>query len=391
MKITDNGQIDKDCLLYIFKQVSLIDLTRCKFDYGTTDKGIWMNAELNGHIVDAIEYDGNLFSVMDNDGTFNYLNPMKEAFDAMEDYASQFKALPTADKEQNWTLDYVKKKCTELLQKYHYKDYTTQKADAPERHIISSLNELKAWIETTVSQNQLKNSSDKVDIGLYSGYMNCLNKVSTIMQELNQQPDAPEEGKVTLTEVEGILNKHLRKCNDLGFLKQSKPDAYKCILDAMAECLELKTGEVDNFLRMHPEFRCLDVIGKFKNQSVKEGKKPALQEMIEIMEEGATAEEILKGRIGELDYPELKEFGFLSKILAAMEAYKNQSAPTEDKWIEGLPDKNGYYICWCIDPEEPGLIHYNKSTDWQNGFYNNRVTHYKKISAPPKTPITLTN
>lgn len=55
-------------------------------------------------------------------------------------------------------------------------------------------------------------------------------------------------------------------------------------------------------------------------------------------------------------------------------------------WIsvkERLPEKNGYYITWCIMPNEPGLIHYNQKSGWQNGFYNDRVTHWAEIK-PPK-------
>lgn len=57
-------------------------------------------------------------------------------------------------------------------------------------------------------------------------------------------------------------------------------------------------------------------------------------------------------------------------------------------WIKGnYPDKNGYYICWCTNPEEPGLIHFHKDTGWQNGFYNDRVIHYIKVTAPDSTPV----
>ena len=67
--------------------------------------------------------------------------------------------------------------------------------------------------------------------------------------------------------------------------------------------------------------------------------------------------------------------------LNAMEEYGNL-----DKWISidgNRPDHNGYFICWLTMPEEPGLIHYHKDTGWGNGFYNDRVTHYRIIN-PPK-------
>lgn len=62
---------------------------------------------------------------------------------------------------------------------------------------------------------------------------------------------------------------------------------------------------------------------------------------------------------------------------------------TSDGWIrveDGLPDDTGYYICWCDN--EPGLIHYHKETGWQNGFYNDIVTHWK-IILPPSPNQTI--
>jgi len=67
-------------------------------------------------------------------------------------------------------------------------------------------------------------------------------------------------------------------------------------------------------------------------------------------------------------------------IYSAMEEYRNQS-----RWIsveERLPERNGYYFTWCAMPEEPGLIHYHKDTGWQNGFYNEKVTHWQLLSKP---------
>ncbi len=54
---------------------------------------------------------------------------------------------------------------------------------------------------------------------------------------------------------------------------------------------------------------------------------------------------------------------------------------------DGLPKKNGYYICWCIEPSEPGLIHFHLDTGWQNGFYNERVTHWMKLEPPKPSNI----
>ena len=58
-----------------------------------------------------------------------------------------------------------------------------------------------------------------------------------------------------------------------------------------------------------------------------------------------------------------------------------------DKWIsveDRMPEENSYCIVWCINPNEYGLVHYHKLTGWQNGFYNDRVTHWQK-PLPPKS------
>ena len=46
--------------------------------------------------------------------------------------------------------------------------------------------------------------------------------------------------------------------------------------------------------------------------------------------------------------------------------------------ISELPPKNGYYNVVCCLPTELGVIHWHKDTGWQNGFYNDRVTHWLK-------------
>lgn len=71
-----------------------------------------------------------------------------------------------------------------------------------------------------------------------------------------------------------------------------------------------------------------------------------------------------------------KTVAFESYIAGAAEAVR---------WVpvlEKLPEKNGYYICWLDDPSEHGLIHYHTSAGWQNGFYNERVTHWFYLIPP---------
>lgn len=63
------------------------------------------------------------------------------------------------------------------------------------------------------------------------------------------------------------------------------------------------------------------------------------------------------------------------------------------KWVsaENNPPQNGYYICWCKDNDK-GLIHFHKDTGWQNGFYDELVTHWMYLIppdqfTPPPAPI----
>jgi len=85
-------EMTKELLIYIFKKVSLMDLSECTFDYNEEPDGYyikcWCNAELNGRVVDAIQYDRNIFYMMNNDGTFNPLNPMIDAYKAIELYCN---------------------------------------------------------------------------------------------------------------------------------------------------------------------------------------------------------------------------------------------------------------------------------------------------------------
>ena len=70
-------EMDEQKLIEIFKRVSLWDLSECKFEYEKEDTGNhWCNAELNGRVIDSIIWDGNIFSMMNNNGTFSPLNPM---------------------------------------------------------------------------------------------------------------------------------------------------------------------------------------------------------------------------------------------------------------------------------------------------------------------------
>lgn len=81
----------KETLLRVFKKVSLMGLSDCEFEYGdgfnedehgwkSIEEGLWINAMTGGKVVDAIKWDGNIFWMMNNDGSMSPLNPMMPAF-----------------------------------------------------------------------------------------------------------------------------------------------------------------------------------------------------------------------------------------------------------------------------------------------------------------------
>lgn len=81
----------QETMLRVFKKVSLIDISECEFEYGdglsadsngwkSIEEGLWINAMVGGKVVDAIKWDGNIFWMMNNDGSMSPLNPMMPAF-----------------------------------------------------------------------------------------------------------------------------------------------------------------------------------------------------------------------------------------------------------------------------------------------------------------------
>lgn len=82
-------EMTKEKLIHVFKSVSLFDLSDCEFETNNDEEVCWVNAVKNGSVIDAIEWDGNIFRMMDNGGDFHPLNPMVSAFSAMEEYATQ--------------------------------------------------------------------------------------------------------------------------------------------------------------------------------------------------------------------------------------------------------------------------------------------------------------
>lgn len=65
-------------LVNIFKKISLLDLSECQFEHGISKDLRWVNAIMDGAVIDAMEYDGHLFYAMNNDGTFDPINSQWE-------------------------------------------------------------------------------------------------------------------------------------------------------------------------------------------------------------------------------------------------------------------------------------------------------------------------
>lgn len=91
-------EMNHDILIHILKKVSLIDLSECEFEKGYDETLIYINALKGSVVIDAISYDGNLFRMMNNDESFEPLNPMISAYVAWTDYPAP---LPSTKGEES--------------------------------------------------------------------------------------------------------------------------------------------------------------------------------------------------------------------------------------------------------------------------------------------------
>lgn len=79
--------MNQEILIEIFKKVSLFDLSEAQFETFNDLNGHWtINATNGDRVYDAIKYDGNLFWMMNNNGSFSLLNPMIDAFEILIPY-----------------------------------------------------------------------------------------------------------------------------------------------------------------------------------------------------------------------------------------------------------------------------------------------------------------
>lgn len=82
-------KMTKELMIHVFKKVSLLDLSDAFIEYGFLDHQQYCQALFNHVVKDGMTWDGNVFRMMNNDGSFDLLNPMSSAFEAMESYACQ--------------------------------------------------------------------------------------------------------------------------------------------------------------------------------------------------------------------------------------------------------------------------------------------------------------
>lgn len=84
-------KMSADLLVHVFKKVSLLDLTGCVFkvEFEEADNFYFATAISKGNVIDSIQWDGNIFTVPDNSLHFYPLNPMSQAFDAIDEFYAQ--------------------------------------------------------------------------------------------------------------------------------------------------------------------------------------------------------------------------------------------------------------------------------------------------------------
>lgn len=81
----------------LLQKASLIDLSECEFDIQGDDEGIYCNAERGGVVIDALGFDGNIFTSMDGNGDMWQTNPQ---YPIMNLLISKFHAPPIATTEE---------------------------------------------------------------------------------------------------------------------------------------------------------------------------------------------------------------------------------------------------------------------------------------------------
>jgi hypothetical protein len=75
------SSMTEDEAIELFKNISLLDLSECTFDFIEDEGSFCINAEIRGRVIDAMEMriNSDLVYMMNNNGSFSPLNPQSEA------------------------------------------------------------------------------------------------------------------------------------------------------------------------------------------------------------------------------------------------------------------------------------------------------------------------
>lgn len=112
----------EESLIKVLQSISIFDLSDCIFRYDTSDDTHWVNAENeHGRVIDAIEYDGNIFKVIGDymEGEMKIYNPQIEAI-------SMFASLSSKGEEAS--IDHVKE-ANQIARDIFYSQATNGKAE----------------------------------------------------------------------------------------------------------------------------------------------------------------------------------------------------------------------------------------------------------------------
>ena len=99
--------MDDKTMEAVIKAVSLIDLSECYFEHGYEDHMKYVNAlSPRSIVVDSMQFDGNLFWMMNNSGSFSLLNPMYKAYQVVASANSVKHQGDVKVDEQGWSYNY---------------------------------------------------------------------------------------------------------------------------------------------------------------------------------------------------------------------------------------------------------------------------------------------
>lgn len=156
--------MDNETLLKVFKGVSLFDLSDCEFEYGQ-DEVSWINANQGGRVIDAIQWDGNIFLMMNNNCSFSPLNPMRKGYSiAGAKWAEQGKEATPVKRDgkiKKWLIEQI----SEDFDEYHPSEHSAYEEGVIRGYLLNvptaNIEELKKrFAAHLISKNNELDTSD---------------------------------------------------------------------------------------------------------------------------------------------------------------------------------------------------------------------------------------